>query len=134
MSRILPRLFCMTLFMALVFPLCAVAEETGLLDKEEEEAVTFDPDSVEEDDFDTNVNPVHESALQGFDCMDNDGDGYLTMEELERRGECVEDAQARGMDSETRTALILTRMDADRDRKVSRREFNIWNEMQTQQE
>lgn len=36
------------------------------------------------------------------------------------------------MDLETRTALVMVQMDADRDRKVSRREFNIWNEMQTQ--
>ena len=135
MSRILLRLPCSSFFVLMVaFSACISAEETGLLDKEEEEAVTFEPSTIQEDDFDTNVNPVHESALQGFNCMDKSGDGYLSLEELEGRGDCVERAEKRGMDSSTRTALVLTRMDADRDRQISRREFNIWNEMQTQQE
>lgn len=134
MFRILSQLLLPVGFLlAVALPLGVVAEEAGVLDKEEEEAVTYQPRAVEEDDFDTNVNPVHEGALQGFDCMDKDDDGYLTMEELERRGECVDDASERGMDPETRTALILTRMDADRDRKISLREYNIWNEMQRQQ-
>lgn len=132
MSRVLTWVFSLCLTTTIAFPLTVAAEETGLLDKEEEEAVTYEPQGVQEDDFDTNVNPVHESSLQGFDCMDEDSDGYLTMPELDRRDSCVENAAERGMDSETRTALVLTQMDADRDRRVSRREFNIWNEMQTQ--
>lgn len=133
MPRKLPWLALVTLFTALAMPLPGAAEESGILDKEEEEAVTYEPSTIEEDDFDTNVTPVHEAALQGFDCMDKDDDGYLTMEELDNRGECVENAEERGMDPEIRTALVLTRMDADRDRRVSLREYNIWNEMQTQQ-
>lgn len=133
MSRILSRLRYLFLMVAVAFPLSIAAEEAGLLDEAEEDAVTFEPSMVQQDDFDTNVNPVDESTLQGFDCMDEDGDGYLNMEELERRGECVQNAEERGLDTATRTALVLTRMDADRDRQVSRREFNIWNEMQAQQ-
>lgn len=134
MSRIAFQTALLTLLLAVALPLSVVAEENGILDQEEQDAITYEPSTVQEDDFDTNVNPVNEEALQGFDCMDEDDDGYLTMEELERRGECVENAEQRGMDTETRTALILTRMDADRDRQISRREFNIWNEMQTQQQ
>ena len=132
MASLTPRLLLLTLLVGSLLPIAGHAEETGLLDKEEEEAVTFTPSSVEPDDFDTDVDPLHEEALQGFNCMDKTGDGYLTMEELDHRGDCVENAVERGMDTETRTALILTRMDADRDRKVSRREFNIWSDMQIQ--
>ncbi|SER33510.1 MULTISPECIES: EF-hand domain-containing protein [Halopseudomonas] len=82
--------------------------------------------------FDTDVTPLHPGSLQGFDCMDQNGDGYLTIKELSRRNDCVEDASDRGLDSSTRTTLILDHLDADRDLKVSKREFSIWNEMQKQ--
>lgn len=64
--------------------------------------------------------------------MDQNGDGYLTIKELSRRNDCVEDASDRGLDSSTRTTLILDHLDADRDLKVRKREFSIWNEMQKQ--
>ena len=65
--------------------------------------------------------------------MDQDGNGYLTASELETRGECVENAEKRGLETSTRTSVVLGLMDADRDRRVSKREFNIWNEMRSQQ-
>jgi hypothetical protein len=65
--------------------------------------------------------------------MDGDGDGYLTKNELEARGECVENAAKRGLAASRSTYHVLDLMDADRDRRVSKREFNIWNEMRSQQ-
>ena len=117
----------------LSLPAFGAGDENDLLTSDKVGALTFKPSKVDELDFDTDVRPLHKSSLQGFDCMDSGHDGYLTMEELGHRGECVEHAQERGLDSHTRTALILAPIDADRDRRVSRREFNVWNEMKTQQ-
>jgi Ca2+-binding EF-hand superfamily protein len=93
----------------------------------------FHPDKSKQKDFDTDVNPLHEEALQGFDCMDKDGDGYLLKSELEAREQCVDNAKERGLEASSRTPVILDLMDADRDSRVSKREFNIWNEMRFQQ-
>lgn len=93
----------------------------------------FHPDKSKQTDFDTDVQPLHEKSLQGFDCMDRDEDGYLSESELEARGECVVNAEERGLDASDRTSLVLDLMDADRDLRVSKREFNIWNEMRSQQ-
>lgn len=93
----------------------------------------FHPDESKQTDFATDVNPIHEKSLQGFDCMDLDNNGYLSENELEKRDECVQNAELRGLESSTRTTLILDLMDADRDLRVSKREFNIWNEMRYQQ-
>jgi hypothetical protein len=83
--------------------------------------------------FDTDVDPLHKGSLQGFDCMDQDNNGYLTEQEIERRADCVDNAEGRGMGPFKRTPVILDLMDADRDLRVSKREFNIWNEMRRQQ-
>lgn len=93
----------------------------------------FHPHKSQQTDFSTDVHPLHERSLQGFDCMDRDENGYLSENELENRDQCVQNAEERGLESSTRTALILDLMDADRDQRVSKREFNIWNEMRYQQ-
>jgi hypothetical protein len=93
----------------------------------------FHPDKSNQTNFDTDVTPLHKEALQGFDCMDRDGDGYLLKSELEAREQCVDNAKKRGLEASTRTPVILDLMDADRDSRVSKREFNIWNEMRFQQ-
>ena len=93
----------------------------------------FHPDESKQTDFDTDVEPLHEESLQGFDCMDRDDDGYLSENELDARDECVNNAKERGLEASSRTALILDLMDADRDLRISKREFNIWNEMRSQQ-
>ncbi|MEX2473881.1 hypothetical protein [Marinobacter sp.] len=105
-----------------------------------EESSAEDPDEKylyqpkqKQPDFETEVDPIHDSSLQGFDCMDEDGDGYLTDKELEKRDDCVENPSERDLEPSTRTKLILDRLDADRDARVSKREFNIWNEMRRQQ-
>lgn len=98
-----------------------------------DEQYLFHPDESKQKNFDTDVEPLHESSLQGFNCMDRDGDGYLSNAELETRGECVDNAAKRGLETSKRTSMVLDLMDADRDRRVSKREFNIWNEMRAQQ-
>ncbi len=94
----------------------------------------FHPDKSKQTNFDTDVTPLHKESLQGFDCMDQDGDGYLLESELETREKCVDNAEKRGLEASSRTPLILDLMDADRDSRVSKREFNIWNEMRFQQD
>ncbi|MEX0605325.1 MAG: hypothetical protein WD623_16405 [Marinobacter sp.] len=111
----------------------AFAEPEPSGEKESEDKYLFHPDESKHTDFETDVDPLHEEALQGFDCMDQDEDGYLSEGELEGRDQCVKNAEERGLEASTRTALILDLMDADRDLRVSKREFNIWNEMRTQQ-
>lgn len=111
----------------------ALSEESTSAGEESDEQYLFHPDESKQTDFDTDVDPLHEESLQGFDCMDRDKDGYLSESELEARDECIDNADARGLEPSTRTALVLALMDADRDLRVSKREFNIWNEMRLQQ-
>lgn len=118
---------------------CAIASaQASLADsassgEDSDDQYLFHPDESKQTDFETDVEPLHEESLQGFDCMDRDDDGYLSENELEARGECVNNAKERGLEASDRTALILDLMDADRDLRVSKREFNIWNEMKAQQ-
>ncbi len=118
---------------------CAMASaqasfaEEGSSGEDSDDQYLYQPDESRLPDFETEVEPLHEESLQGFDCMDRDGDGYLSEDELENRDECVSNAKERGLEASTRTALILDLMDADRDLRVSKREFNIWNEMKVQQ-
>jgi len=121
-------LICSAMFSAQAF--CA---EPGPSGKNPDDQYLFHPDKSKQTDFNTDVRPLHAESLQGFDCMDRDGDGYLSGNELEARGKCVEHAAKRGLATSRRTALVLDLMDADRDRRVSKREFNIWNEMRLQQ-
>ncbi len=107
--------------------------EEGASGEDSEDQYLYQPDESKLTDFETDVVPLHEESLQGFDCMDRDDDGYLSEDELENRAECVNNAKERELEASTSTALILTLMDADRDLRVSKREFNIWNEMKVQQ-
>ncbi|MBE94826.1 hypothetical protein [Marinobacter sp.] len=111
----------------------ALWAESATSDKNSDDQYLYHPDKSKQTDFNTDVQPLHKESLQGFDCMDRDGDGYLSMSELGARGECVENAAERGMATSRRTSLVFDLMDADRDRRVSKREFNIWNEMRLQQ-
>ena len=118
---------------------CAMASaqasfaEEGATGEDSDDQYLYQPDESKLTDFETDVVPLHEESLQGFDCMDRDDDGYLSENELENRAECVNNAKERELEASTRTSLILTLMDADRDLRVSKREFNIWNEMKVQQ-
>jgi hypothetical protein len=107
--------------------------EEGATGEDSDDQYLYQPDESKLTDFETDVVPLHEESLQGFDCMDRDDDGYLSENELENRAECVDNAKERELEASTRTSLILTLMDADRDLRVSKREFNIWNEMKVQQ-
>ena len=108
--------------------------ESMPLNKNSDDQYLFHPDKSKEIDFNTDVQPLHEESLQGFDCMDSDGDGDLTNNELEVRGKCIENAAKKGMETSRKTSVVLDLMDADRDRRVSKREFNIWNEIRSQQQ
>ncbi|UZD67312.1 hypothetical protein [Marinobacter sp. AN1] len=132
-----PMMIKLNATLAVFFLGVAVVSQTpafaseGSSTKDAEEQYLYHP-KHQQTNFDTDVTPLHPGSLQGFDCMDQNGDGYLTIKELSRRNDCVEDASDRGLESSTRTTLILDHLDADRDLKVSKREFSIWNEMQKQ--
>ncbi|WP_150912291.1 EF-hand domain-containing protein [Marinobacter halotolerans] len=118
--------------------LCSAATTSALTSADENnptdesvEQYLYHPKHAQKN-FDTDVDPLHESSLQGFDCMDQDKNGYLTEQEIDQRADCVDNAEERGMGRSKRAAVILDLLDADRDRRVSKREFNIWNEMQRQ--
>jgi hypothetical protein len=106
------------------------AEESNPTDESVEQYL-YHP-KHEQKNFETDVDPLHESSLQGFDCMDQDENGYLTEQEIDLRADCVDNAEDRGLGLSKRSVVILSLLDADRDLRVSKREFNIWNEMQRQ--
>ncbi len=119
--------------------LCSAATSSALASADENnptdesvEQYLYHP-KHEQKNFDTDVDPLHESSLQGFDCMDQDKNGYLTEQEINQRADCVDNAEDRGMGLSKRAPVIVDLLDADRDLRVSKREFNVWNEMQRQQ-
>ncbi|WP_322003496.1 hypothetical protein [Marinobacter alexandrii] len=119
--------------------LCSAATSSALASADESnptdesvEQYLYHP-KHEQKNFDADVDPLHENSLQGFDCMDQDKNGYLIEQEIKQRADCVDNAEDRGMGLSKRALVILDLLDADRDRRVSKREFNVWNEMQRQQ-
>ncbi|MFE8070239.1 hypothetical protein QQM79_04200 [Marinobacteraceae bacterium S3BR75-40.1] len=73
-------------------------------------------------------NPLSGQQQKDFDCLDKDGNNLLTEHELDALSKCLGEKRVEEMGLNARPAIIIERLDADRDREITPREYKTWSQ------
>lgn len=73
-------------------------------------------------------NPLTGQQQEDFECLDKNGDQLITQEELEALVECLGQKRVDEMGLNARAGIIMERLDADRDREITPREYKTWTQ------